>query len=203
MSGRNVFLAEVRRQLYPELFQQGFRGSGLTLRRVAGELIHVVSIQGGSSGEGSYVNLGAHLAFLPRGGLVHGEPARLTKYECAFRTRVNPEPHFHLAWPYGGSRAEAARNVSLLCEAFRARAPQFFSHFASYPASFSNVTPSSLETAPRPHFLASGSPLVWAQIALHLGNADTARAFAKIALTKCSPAASASRDACEQVLAAT
>ena len=203
MSGRNVFLAEVRRQLYPELFQQGFRGSGVTLRRVAGELIHVVNIQGSSSGKGGYVNLGAHLAFLPRAGLVHDEPARLTKYRCAFRTRVNPEPHFHLAWPYGGSRAEAARNVSLLREAFCIRAPQFFSHFASYPASFSDVTPSSLEAAPRPCFLASGSLLVWAQIALHLGNADTARAFAKIALTKCSPAASAYRDACKQVLAAT
>lgn len=203
MSGRNVFLAEVRRQLYPELFKQGFRGAGVTLRRVVGELIHVVNIQGSSSGKGGYVNLGAHLAFLPRTGLVHGEPALVTKYQCAFRTRVNPEPYFHLFWPYGGSRAEAARNVSLLCEEFRARASQFFGQFASYPASFSGVTPSSLEAGPHPRFLASRSPLVWAQIALHLGSADTAHAFAKIALAKCSPAAWAYRDECKRILAAT
>jgi len=196
---RDAFLAEFKRSFVPVLRIQGFRGSGVTFRRQLGLLTHVVNLQGSSGGEHCYLNLGAHLSFLAPVGGEPPDPAKLKEYECAFRTRVNPEINPSLGWSYGSNAKEINANIATLCTEYSAQGSRFFQQFASYPESFSSVEPASLELSATPHALASGSPLIWARIALQIGNVAAARNFAKLGLAQASPRASLYRAECERI----
>jgi hypothetical protein len=65
---RSAFLKLLAKDFYPVLRAQGFKGSGTSLRRADGLFHHIVHIQGSLSARGCYVNLGAHLEFLPNEG---------------------------------------------------------------------------------------------------------------------------------------
>ena len=196
---RETFLSEIKRTFAPSLRSEGFKGSGTTFRRYVGPLIHVVNIQGSVGGQHCYLNLGAHLSFL---GPVAGEPpdpAKIKEYECAFRTRINPSSNGSQGWPYGTTQMDAIAEVSDLREAYGTGSARFFGQFASYPESFSSVVPASLQPTNAPHSLGSGSALVWAKIAKHLGRSEVAREFALLGLAEASPRASVYRRECERI----
>lgn len=70
----------------------GFRGSGQHFRKYEGDFAFVVNIQGSSSGDKFYVNLGAQPVFIPAEG--NADLKKLEEYECVLRTRVGD------AWPW-------------------------------------------------------------------------------------------------------
>lgn len=47
---RTTFLKLLTQKLFPVLKTEGFEGSGQTLRRIDGPLIHVFNVQGASGG---------------------------------------------------------------------------------------------------------------------------------------------------------
>lgn len=196
---RDAFLTEFKRAFVPSLRNDGFRGSGLTFRRHLGVLTHVINLQGSKWGDQCFLNLGAHLNFLAPVGAEPPDPAKLKEYECEFRARVNPELNPTDGWSYGANDEEALASVAALCASYQAQGGHFFQQFSAYPQSFSMVTPSSLAASARKHSLASGSPLVWARIALHMGDFTAAREFANLGLAQASPRASLYRIECERI----
>ena len=70
MIDRKTSFSLLARHLHPVLRAAGFKGSGATLRRISGPLIHIFNVRGSRSAPVCYLNLGVHLAFLPpEGGL--------------------------------------------------------------------------------------------------------------------------------------
>ncbi|NRF72239.1 DUF4304 domain-containing protein [Aquincola sp. S2] len=75
---RTAFFALLSKRLLPILRAEAFRGSSPTLRRVDGVVVHVFNVQSSAGGACCYLNLGAHLAFLPTAGPTdHRGPMRL------------------------------------------------------------------------------------------------------------------------------
>ena len=65
---RNAFLKRLAARFYPVLRAEGFKGSGTALRRHDGDFHHIVAVQASAGGAGCYLNLGAHIDFLPAEG---------------------------------------------------------------------------------------------------------------------------------------
>src|SRR4051812_17344907 len=82
----------ILKQIAPHLRALGFRGSGQNYRKTEGDFVFVVNIQGSSSGDTFYVNLGAQPVFIPNDGSV--ELKDLKEYHCVFRRRVGAP------WPW-------------------------------------------------------------------------------------------------------
>lgn len=64
----------------------GFKGSGQNFRKVIGDYVFVINIQGSRSGDVFYVNLGAQPAFIP--AECDASLTTLKEYECVMRKRV-------------------------------------------------------------------------------------------------------------------
>mgnify|MGYP001411220245 CR=1 FL=1 len=79
----------IRQHLAPLLRADGFVGSGRTFRRVAGDWIHVVNVQGSRYGGQFAVNLGVQPLAIPD---VRGNPPdakKITEELCEFRRRLS------------------------------------------------------------------------------------------------------------------
>jgi hypothetical protein len=83
-SGSN--LKEILRYLGAHIRSLGFKGSGQHFRRVEDDFVFVINIQGSSSGDVFYVNLGAQPTFIP--AECDAPLATLKEYECVMRRRV-------------------------------------------------------------------------------------------------------------------
>ena len=62
---KQAFFGVLKDEFAPELRNVGFKGSGRHFRRINGEVINAIWIQGDKYGRGCAVNLGLHLTFLP------------------------------------------------------------------------------------------------------------------------------------------
>ena len=186
---RSDFLKLVASKLYPVLRADGFRGSGTTLRRVAGPVIHVVNIQGSSTATDCYLNLGAHLSFLPTDGGGTCVPARIKEYECSFRTRIlPPDGGIGGRWAYGATQAESEALIEGMVAAWRKGGVAFFARFANYPDDFCRLVKNAILEPPHP-----GRSLAYARIGVQVGLLDEARTIAERALADVSPAATGLR----------
>lgn len=182
MVDRTSYLKRLAAEFYPSLRREGFRGSGSTLRRQIGPIVHVVNFQGSSSGGRRYVNLGAHLDFLPDPTGATVNPKTILEYHCEFRSRVEP-PAGLLGWPYGATEAGMAVSIQSLRDAFQDQGVAFFTSLGTYPDSFLTVTPDDFRDESRRGIAAyCGTPLPFARIALQRGDRAQARAFAEVGL---------------------
>lgn len=201
MAARAEYLTLLSKDFYPLLRSSGFKGSGDTLRRVRGEVIHVVNIQGSSDAERCYVNLGAHLAFLPTEGGTIVDLPKIKEYECAFRARVDPPADLGFGWPYGHTPAETASFIKLLIQYYRAQGEPFFAALSDYPASFEGVTPEDLGTPAKwGHLGGDHLPLTFARIAIHQEDTERAKAFARVGLEQAPASAQILRRRYEEIL---
>jgi len=192
-----VFTKALSKHFYPVLRKAGFRGSGSTLRRVNEPLIYVVNVQGSSGGNRCYLNLGAHLSFLPSAN-VSKEPDKLLEYECAFRSRISPPEGQAFGWSYGTSEQEAETNASLVVEAWATEGTAFFERFKAYPDSFTELVAEF-----QPEHAHPAECLLMARIAAHLGETDRAIAIATSGLGRVGEKAVGLRHAINQFLTAT
>jgi hypothetical protein len=77
----------IRSQFAPSLREDGFSGSGRTFRRLAGDMIQVVQVQGSRWGGQFAVNLGVHPTCVP---VMGDQPFQAMKPElCVFRRRLS------------------------------------------------------------------------------------------------------------------
>ncbi|WP_420137281.1 DUF4304 domain-containing protein [Sphingomonas sp.] len=174
---RKFFLKLLSQQLYPVLRQEGFVGSGSTLRRINEPVIHVFNVQGASAGGACYLNIGAHLSFLPPEGGGALDPPRIDEPSCVFRDRIEPPPGPEFGWSYCTSPEEAAESVEFIVSEWECVGRAFFARYASYPQSFETLI---AEQDPQQVHPAKARTL--ARIAMELGRYERASAFIDAAL---------------------
>ncbi|SCX65217.1 DUF4304 domain-containing protein [Variovorax sp. EL159] len=170
---RTTFLKLLGQRLFPVLRAQGFQGAGQTLRRIDGPVIHVFNVQGASGGKACYLNLGAHLAFLPTEGGGTVAPDALEESHCVFRDRMEPPPGAAFGWAYGATKEQAEENVEFIVSEWEGPGRAFFARYGQYPQSFEQLL---RETDPAQ--IHARTALHLARIAVHLG--DRARAQALV-----------------------
>ena len=186
---RTEFLREMTTRLYPVLRGEGFRGSGATLRRISGPVVHIFNVQGSTTGSRCYLNLGAHLASLPAEGGGTPSPQKILVYECAFRSRLNPPEELGLGWPYGQTLAQARDVVEQIVAAWTRNAGSFYGRYRRYPESFESLVAEGLNQE-------GCDPvqcLTLARIARELGHTDACSRLAAAGLEACPPRASGLR----------
>jgi hypothetical protein len=126
---RTAFLKVLANTFYPVLRNDGFKGSGTSLRRHDGQFHHIVHVQGSTSAASCYMNLGAHLDFLPAEGGRAFSPASFDEPSCAFRTRL--EPRTGDSWIYGQTEAAGVATANEIVDAWASGGASFFSRFGS------------------------------------------------------------------------
>lgn len=193
-----VFTKLLSKHLYPLLRKEGFRGSGATLRRANGPLVHVFNVQGSSGGQRCYLNLGAHLAFLSTDSKNDWQPDKVLEYQCAFRSRIDPPVEQAFGWSYGNSEFEAEANALAVAAAWQDQGQSFFARYATFPDDFVRLVAefSSEEAHP-------ATCLTVSRIAAHLGNPSRAASIAASALGRVGAQATGLRHSLGQLLVGT
>ncbi|MGJ7499537.1 DUF4304 domain-containing protein [Variovorax sp. ZT5P49] len=176
---RTTFLKLLTQKLFPVLKAEGFEGLGQTLRRIDGPLIHVFNVQGASGGKACYLNLGAHLDFLPTEGGAQVAPDALEESHCVFRDRMEPPPGAAFGWAYGAAKEQAEENVEFIVSEWTGPGRAFFARHGSYPQSFEQML---RETDPNQ--IHARTALHLARIAVHLGDLARARALVDAGLAR-------------------
>jgi len=126
------------RDFVPLLRAQGFEASGSVFRRVTGDRIDVVCIQGSRRRRQCRVILGVHYTSLPPAGRPAGILAlngRFRHHDCAFRECLHEQGETDRWWSYGTDDATAAASAASLAETFARCAEPFFSQFEPSPES--------------------------------------------------------------------
>ena len=177
---RTAFLRLLAREFYPALRQEGFKGSGTTLRRIDGPLLHVFNVQGSSGGAGFYINLGAHLEFIDGRDL-----GKARESNCAFRTRLDPATDYFVnRWPYGNSETEALAIIEELSDVWASQGQEFFATYADYPDAIERLVQTTDASQIHPHHA-----FTLAKIAKHMGHRGRAEEIAGQALAEVPKAA--------------
>ena len=176
---RDQFAKLLATRLYPVLRAEGFRGSGATLRRIAGPVVHVFNLQGSVGGQRCYLNLGAHVLLLPHGEGDAPDPKKIMEYDCLFRDRLEPPVAHPQGWLYGDSEEAAESMAALVVEAWHRQAAPFFARYATYPGDFDRLV-NELDA----DGLHPGRCLDMARLAMHLGFSSRAAAIAQSALPR-------------------
>ena len=185
---RAAFMKGLHTTLYPILRAEGFRGSGSTLRRVIEPVVHVFNVQASSDGKMCYLNLGAHLTFLPMPGGGMPDAMNLKEYECVFRDRFDPPAGTGFGWSYGSNEDELHETIAFICDHWPIHGHAFFDQYSEYPDSFVSLVDDVEVSTAHPIEL-----LTLARIAAHLHNTDRAESLAREALKRCPERASALR----------
>lgn len=193
---RTAFLKLLTRHLYPVLKAEGFEGSGQTLRRIRGPIVHVFNVQGASGGKACYLNLGAHYDFLPCEGGAFVPPAEIEESHCVFRERIDPPPGPAFGWAYGPDAASAEENVAFILSEWTRQGHAFFADYDAYPASCERLLRQTDPDAIHP-----ARTLNLARIARHLGDTPRAHAFARSGLARAPERATSLKAKLEEQLA--
>jgi hypothetical protein len=177
----------LNRDFVPLLRADGFKGSGNTFRRVKGDRIDIVNIQGSRYGGQCCVNVAVHFSFLPSEGGGHvTDFKKLKEYQCTFRDRLQEARESDHWWPYGASDAEAEASVANLVAMWKRRGSSFFSNFEPFPDVLERITPAELDSDDFSNMPAAmtevHAALVMARIMKHLGRREQCREFAEVGL---------------------
>ncbi len=175
-----AFSKLLSKRFYPLLRSEGFRGSGATLRRYDDPVVHVFNVQGSSGGTSCYLNMGAHLMFLPTPAGSTPDAKKLKEYECVFRGRLEPPTGPATGWAYGTTEAEMQESVSSICDHWPKFGYPFYERYSHYPDDFSTLIAEVDECSVHPIEL-----LTLARLAVHLGDAKRANELAEEGLTRC------------------
>jgi hypothetical protein len=172
------FRKALKKALKPILKTSGFSGTGTTWRRINDPLVHVFNIQGSSGGDGCYLNLGAHLSFLPSAGKLI--PAEDTlEYHCAFRDRIDP-PAGTFRWAYLEDASETNESLAFIVSEWERQAVPFFERYAVFPESFRTLLSHLAVATTQIHDL-----FTFARIALQLEDRERACHLAETVRSKC------------------
>lgn len=192
-----AFTKLLSKHMYPVLRQEGFRGSGATLRRANGTLVHVFNVQGSRGGQRCYLNLGVQLAFLSTSE-GQWQPDKVLEYQCAFRSRIDPPSEQAFGWHYGNSESESEANVVAAVAAWDQQGRSFFAQYATFPSDFARLVAEFSADDAHP-----ATCLTMARIAAHLGNPHRAASIAASAIDRVAAQATGLRHSLNQFLVGT
>jgi Domain of unknown function (DUF4304) len=193
----------IRRILTPVIRQDGFRGSGRTFRRIVGDTVQVLNVQGSQYGGKFAINLGMQPISIPNFSDQPVDTRKITEPDCEFRCRLS-ETGSDQWWGHDGTEVgmdEAMRKATCVYETVGRRSLALIS--ATDSPVFS-LTPAEFQ-GPLAYFHGFNWTTVRTALALaHLraarGDHEQARAFACIALADLSPAATALRTKIKEFL---
>ena len=194
MNARKQFDTQIKQVFTPILQADGFVVNGNTSRRVIGEVIHVLALQGSIQGGQCCICLGIHLGFLPSVGTAAIDPEKIEEPECEFRTRLAPPGKSDAWWNYGATESEARESAESITQFYQQFGAPYFRRFSSFPDDFTSVTPEMFVNGGALPFPLGGTfvrrALALARIAKRVGRTDEARQFAEAGLARVGPAAS-------------
>jgi Domain of unknown function (DUF4304) len=187
---KDRFFSELQREFAPRLRALAFRGSGRQFARIDGETIQAITVQGSRHGDGCFLNLGLHFAFLPvswKGHVV--DPRDIKEVDCEFRARLSPSMGTDHMWKYGNDESDMKLQARSLMETHFKLGEAIFGRFSNSRSVTQSVTLAELRCGrPRgfPWHLPSplGLALALARIHLHHGDKDEATAFAHVGLNE-------------------
>lgn len=174
------FIAHVERDFVPVLREAGFDGQGLCWRRLREPFIDCVDIQSRSDDAACCVNLGEHLTFLPiAGGSSAPDNEAMTSVDCEIKERLAPDGKPEHWWKF----ENAAEEVAVLLNCFKARAQTFFGKYRDFPKPFIDMKMSDIESDAAlrimPMMTKVRRILLIARIFDHLGDGPTALEWAE------------------------
>ncbi|MCA9043366.1 MAG: DUF4304 domain-containing protein [Planctomycetaceae bacterium] len=191
MDSKTYFRGYLRKHFAPLLHSLGFTGKGSNFRRVVGEAIHCVNLQGDKYSGSCAVNLGLHLTFLPiehSGDLPDIET--IEEVSCEFRDRLTPEGVFDYWWKYKCSKSQLIENAEHLIRTYKEQGEPRFAQFASTEqiAEMMTVDDIRLNSAPTGFRFSTThtvkAALAMARIHFHIGNFEVALEFANAGMEK-------------------
>jgi hypothetical protein len=97
----------IREHLAPVLRADGFAGSGRTFRRVVGEWIHILNVQGSRYGGQFSINLAVHPIVIQDVRGDAPDPKKITEELCEFRRRMSESRARQDMWWKHDSTAES------------------------------------------------------------------------------------------------
>jgi hypothetical protein len=166
----------------------GFKGSGAHFRRVSGDVINTIWIQGGGDGKKCAVNLGLHLAFLPVCWKEElPDLGTIKEIDCEFRCRLAPNDGTDHWWEYyGGLLNPSSKNARHLIKSYFEWGEPRFREYSSVESIANMISLAQLRggeyinafggvTIPR-------AALAMARIQEHMGNSHRAAEFARACL---------------------
>ena len=186
---RKVFAQQLKERFAPALRVAGFKGSGTHFRRITGEVINAISIQGSRDGKTCAVNLGLHLTFLPLNWKDElPDAAKIKEIDCEFRDRLAPAGVEDYWWEYGSLLSPPSKHVAHLYSTYFEHGEPRFRAFNSVEAVSQMFSPEQLRsgsymkgfggiTVPR-------AAVTMARIWMHLGQQQRAAEYARVGLEK-------------------
>ncbi|HDS1511681.1 DUF4304 domain-containing protein [Stenotrophomonas maltophilia] len=188
-SGRERFFELLESEFFPRLIEEGFVRQGRAFRRIRTPLIHVVECRPDSSGEWCYLEMGAHLAFLPQQGGGEFSSATIDEPGCVFRERLAGDGEIAGGgWAYGASEEESFASARSLGSAWESAGSRFFAAHQNFPDDYQAMLDKTDLEQVRAIEL-----LTFARIAANLQQKEQALALAHLGLERAAPAASSLR----------
>ena len=182
-------LDALRQEFVPRLRELGFKGSGKNFRRVCGETINAINIQGSSTGA-RFLCQSRLALFIPAGDY-RGEPipaGKIKEIDCEFRWQLHPQDNRKIDWSYGAQRwkfAEIARNV---LKAYLDYGEPAFQRFSTAEVLADAMPLDRMKSGKWNVAPLTGSEirfiLTFARIHSHLGDRELARQFAELGLSR-------------------
>ena len=176
----------IRHYLTPLLREDEFIGSGRTFRRVTGEFIQVVNIQGSRRGGKFAINLGLQPLALPDvlGGLPNVRT--ITESLCEFRRRLS-ESGGDQWWDHDASQLSMNAACGAAARVYVVVGRRILSQVAAPDSPFLTTTPDQFRSN-RDRFLGFSATLprmalALARMRLAKGKVAEARAFAEVGLS--------------------
>jgi len=181
-----AFKSHLKTKLAPLLRDHGFRGSGLTFRRLSDVVLQVVHLQGSRAGDSCCVEIGTHLTFLPTVLEEIADPKNITVHACEFRRRLAPDDAADHWWSYGKTDPDAALSVDQLVTTYATVGTKRLEQYRVFPGPFASMTPELLKQGdlsllPGPTTVARAA-LTMARISLHRSMPEQARDFVNVGL---------------------
>ena len=184
---RKIFYGLLRDEFAPQLRMLGFKGSGSNFRRIRGDVINTVNIQGNKYGGSSAVNLGLHLAFLPLyWNNELPDVAKMKAVDCEFRNRLAPKGKSDYWWKYGGLFNSPSKQVNHLIETYRQVGEPAFTEYDTVEKIAEMISVDDISSRDFIDIFGGltnvRAALTMARVNEHIGNLDSARAFAHAGL---------------------
>lgn len=181
---RKRFHALLRDRFAPELRKLGFKGSGIHFRRIRGDVINAINIQGNRYGGSCAVNLGLHLAFLPLNWKDElPDLATIKEIDCEFRTRLAPKGKSDYWWKYDGIFTSSEKQVDHLVETYRHYGEPLFARYETVDSIAALISLDEISAGRFSNTFGAVSvvraALTIARVHQHLGNRTLAVEFAR------------------------
>lgn len=188
--------SSIVRILAPVIRQDGFRGSGRTFRRIIGDTVQIVNVQGSSYGGQFAINLGMQPVSIPDWLGQAVDVRKIGEPDCEFRCRLS-ETGSDQWWSHDGTETAMDEAVSKATRVYETFGRRSLARISADDSNVYSLTPAEFES-PLAHFHGFGwtkarVAFVLARLRAARGDHEQARAFASIALAELSPAATTLR----------